>query len=146
MNTVIIDEHEIVHWGVSEFLRNSLFDVVAHCHSLREYSQLMASGLVVDLVLTECIVDGIGLSGVVSTIKQQRDTAKCIVFSEVAGPVTVQRAKDLGADGYIFKSVTASEFVDQLRGFLGDGSIWTRERSETNIGSTGIATVDASPY
>ena len=146
MNTVIIDEHEFVHWGVSEFLSKSSFNVVAHCHTLRDYLQLKASGLVVDLVLTESIVGGIELPGVVNVIKQPLDKTKLIVFSEFDDPASIQRAKDLGADGYIFKNVTASEFVSQLRDFRRYGSIWTHNRPEltTNMGSIGIATANAS--
>lgn len=130
MKTVIIDEYEVVHRGVSEFLANSSFDVVARCRTLPDYSQAVTDELMVDLILTEVSVGGMELSRIFKTIRKQSGSAKVVVFSEFDDPSLIQQAKDLGADGYILKSVTSFEFVSKLQDLQCHGSIWSSDLTE----------------
>ena len=123
MNTVIIDEHEVIHIGVREFLANSSFDVVAHCRSLSDYSQVMAAGASVDLILTEATIGGLGPYPVIEAIKKQSGDAKLVIFSEF--PSLVRHAERLGADGFIVKAVRSFEFVKKLEDLQRYGSLWT---------------------
>lgn len=125
MKTVIIDEHEVVHMGVREFVAKSSFEIVAHCHTLSDYSQFMADHSMVDLILTEATIDGLELKQVIESIQEQSGEAKLIVFSEFDDPSLIQRAEELGADGFILKSVTSREFIDKLEDLQREGNIWT---------------------
>lgn len=125
MNTVTIDENEVIHRGVREFLASSSFEVVAHCHRLQDYVQLMANGVKTDLILTEASVGSNSLRKVIETIKKQSGDAKLIVFSEFDVPLLVQEARELGADGFIPKSVSSSEFTNKLQELQRDGNIWS---------------------
>ena len=125
MNTVTIDENEVIHRGVREFLASSSFDVVAHCHCLQDFEQLMANGVKTDLILTEVNVGSNSLRQVIETVRKQNGDAKLIVFSEFDIPLLVQEAKELGADGFIPKSVSSSEFADKLQDLQRNGNIWS---------------------
>ena len=145
MNTVIIDENEVIHRGVSDFLANSSFEIVAHCHSLLDYSQVMAGKPMVDLVISEANIGRMGLQQVITMIKKQSGNAKLIIFSEFDDPFLIQQAKYLGADGFIQKSVRSHEFVNRLQDLNKYGNIWNNAagtpghaplpESVTNIGS-----------
>ena len=142
MKTLIIDEQEVIHRGVSEFLANSSFEVVAHCHNLLDYLQVMTGGLTVDLILTDASIRGMGLRRVIQTIRRQTSKAKLVVFAEFDDPSCIEQAREPGVDGYISKSVTSAELIYQLQELRRNGSIWTS--TQPNPMADNIDTLEAS--
>lgn len=116
---VIADDHPLFRGALKEALAG-LGDVAA-IHEAGDFESAKALLLAnedVDLVLLDLSMPGAsGLSGLIS-LRGIHPTVPMVVVSAHDDPVTIRRALDLGASGFISKSASMDEIRSAVRAVL----------------------------
>lgn len=106
---IIVDDHPLFRAALGQTLSGEAGTVVEEASSLDELSAALAADRDCDLVLLDLNMPGArGFSGLLLLRAQYPDIPVMIV-SAVEEPTTIQRALELGAAGYLPKSVGPAE-------------------------------------
>lgn len=122
---VIVDDHPLFRGALSEALKADLGPVdIVEAGSLDEASAKLGSLQSVDLVLLDLSMPGVrGFSGLMY-LRSQHPDVPVVIVSATEDSVTVRRAIDFGASGFIPKSRPVDEIRDAVKAVLA-GGVWT---------------------
>ena len=125
MRVLIADDHPLVRGALREALTGLVGDIdIAEAGSFEEVSAALANGQEADLVLLDLTMPGVqGFSGLLF-LRAQHPTIPVIIVSGNEDRTIIRRAIELGASGYIPKSVDVETTRKAVRLVL-DGEIWT---------------------
>jgi len=113
--TIIADPHRPFREGVRTHL-NFGFTIAGEAGSVSELAQAVAAAENVDLVLISESLPGGGIPAAVKVIPP---TAKFVVFADETCDENVLEALDLGASGYLLKTIRATRLDETLRAVMG---------------------------
>ena len=127
MRVLIADDHPLVRGALREALTGLLGDIdIAEAGSFEEVGAALANGQEADLVLLDLTMPGVqGFSGLLY-LRAQHPMIPVIIVSGNEDRTIIRRAIELGASGYIPKSVDVETTRKAVRLVL-DGEIWTPE-------------------
>lgn len=125
MRVLIADDHPLVRGALREALSGLLGDVdIAEAGSFEDIGAALANGNDADLVLLDLTMPGVqGFSGLLY-LRAQHPMIPVIIVSGNEDRTIIRRAIELGASGYIPKSVDVETTRKAVRLVL-DGEIWT---------------------
>lgn len=121
---LIVDDHAVVRSGARALLESAGLDVCGELdglHALRETVERLRPEVV---LLDVRLSDGDGIS-VVAELRAGPPPVNVVVFSAHENSIVEARAHQAGANAYLSKSASASEFVDTLRRAARGESLWT---------------------
>jgi len=113
--TIIADPHRPFREGVRTHL-NFGFAIAGEAGSVSELAQAVAAADNVDLVLISQNLPG---GGVAAAVKVIPSTARFVVFADETCDESVLEALDLGASGYLLKTIRATRLDETLRAVMG---------------------------
>ena len=117
LHLLLIDDHALFRAGTSMMLKAHLENVhIAEAASVEQ--GLLCHEPCLDLVLLDVQLQGInGLEGL-GLLKQKWPAARIVILSGNQDAKLLERAKELGADGFIAKSETPARMLQLLAQFL----------------------------
>ena len=133
---LIADDHRVVAEGIARIVDESLTSqVVALADSIADAVRL-AGEYHPDVVLLDvALPDGDGIDAI-PRLRVASPEARIAVFTMYAEPAVIQRACEGGADGYLLKSVSASELLEGIQAVAEGSSYLCREARELMEGYT----------
>lgn len=125
MRVLVADDHPMVRGALREALTGLLGEVeIAEAGSFEEIGTALTSGNDADLVLLDLSMPGVqGFSGLLF-LRAQHPMIPVIIVSGNEDRTIIRRAIELGASGYIPKSLDVETTRKAIRLVL-DGEIWT---------------------
>lgn len=116
---LIVDDHESMSDSLSQALKNSGDFEVLGCLKSALHAELYCLKLKPDLVLMDVCTEG-GASGLDATklIRENHPEIKIIVISGFDEITYGPRAKEAGAQGFVFKSESLDYFVEVAKGVM----------------------------
>ena len=139
---VIVDDHPLFRDALSQTLSQSFGNIdIRQAGSLDDLMAILNEGAEADLVLLDLNMPGVhGFSGLIY-LRAERPDLPVVVVSANEDPLTIRRAMDLGASGYIPKSEPTAEIRKAITAIIA-GETWTPARfdlsSVKNSGSSEI--------
>ncbi len=122
MRVAITDDHRIVREGIGMLLAPEPdVELVGEASSGEELLKLLET-IDVDIVLLDMRMAGMGGLEVLEELQSRGNPPRVIVLSMHDDPSYVKRAIELGASGYLLKSVGKEELLRALSVVVGGGS------------------------
>jgi DNA-binding NarL/FixJ family response regulator len=122
---VVVDDHPLFRGALSQALSASISGAqVLEAGSLDELDETIEKNKGVDLVLLDLTMPGVqGLSGLMY-LRAEHPEIPVVVVSASEDPVTIRRALEFGASGYVPKSLPVDMIRAAVRQIL-DGGVWS---------------------
>jgi len=122
VKVLVVDDHRIVREGIRMLLDSAPeVDEVSEATNGQEAIDTIASAEI-DVVLLDVRMPDMDGLQVLSRLQEQSATPRVIVLSMYDDPAYVKRAVELGASGYLLKSVGRDELLRALSVVAGGGS------------------------
>lgn len=120
-NTVmIVDDSRVIYAEMKKMLAESEFDIVGFCRSgeeaLETYETLRPKVVTMDIVMPG--MDGLDAA---KEILRRWPDARIVMVSSLAYGDTTERAKELGAKGFVFKPFDRETLLEALENAVEDG-------------------------
>ena len=125
---IIVDDHPIFRGALSQSLKSGAHSGLGHVDileagSLSELNGVLARTSDVDLVLLDLTMPGVrGLSSLM-LLRAQHPEIPVIIVSAREDPQTVRRCVEIGASGYVPKSLPVEDIRHAVRTVF-DGDVW----------------------
>ncbi len=110
---LIVDDHPVVHTGLTELLKDTEIEIVGHAYDGREAIDQFKA-LQPDVVLMDVRMPERNGLQTLEEIRAEFLNQKIIMFSTHDNPTYIARAIALGADDYLLKSVRGQELVQAI--------------------------------
>ncbi|MFT3779930.1 MAG: response regulator transcription factor [Ottowia sp.] len=122
MRILLVDDHALFRDGVALLLRE-LDPVVQvwHAANLDEALAALAGGAGIELILLDFILPGIHGLPALEALRERHPGVPVVMLSSQEDQITVLRAIQLGAMGFIPKSASSDQMFDALRTVLAHG-------------------------
>lgn len=122
MNILVADDHELVRNGLILLLRRLIPGAdVSEASSCRELEKMLGNGTVWDLILLDLIMPGAEKLHIIQLVRDIAPSVPVVVVSADEDSRTIRKVLDLGARGYIPKSVSGDIMVNALQLILAGG-------------------------
>ena len=130
---VIVDDHPLFRGALRQALSAQLAEAdIVEASSLEQLMTSLEAGVETDLVLLDLAMPGVqGLSGLL-LLRSQHPAVPVVVVSANEDPLTIRRAMDFGASGFVPKSQPVERIRQAVQVVL-DGGIWSPP--ELDVGS-----------
>jgi DNA-binding NarL/FixJ family response regulator len=124
---VIVDDHPLFRGALGQALAGAMPDArLSEAGSLDELDRILATGEPVDLVLFDLMMPGVkGLSGLL-WLRAEHPTVPVVVVSANERPGIVHQCLEIGASGFIPKSLPVDRIREAVRAVLA-GEVWLPE-------------------
>lgn len=121
---IVVDDHPLFRGALTQALGSAIADArIDQAASLVDLENQLAQRPDTDLVLLDLAMPGVqGLSGLL-LLRSQRPDLPVVVVSAHDDPETIRRCMDLGASGYVPKSLPVEEIRSAVETVL-HGGIW----------------------
>ncbi len=121
----IVDDHPLFRGALKQALSGSITDAtILEAGSLDELGTLLGADEEIDLVLLDLAMPGVhGLSGLLF-LRAQHPEIPVMVVSASEDAVTIRRALEFGASGFVPKSLPVDQIRSAVRQVL-DGEVWS---------------------
>jgi two-component system nitrate/nitrite response regulator NarL len=114
MRLMLVDDHPIVLAGLDRlFAGLPNVEVVARCQTGREAIEV-ARNLLPDMVLLDLKLRDISGIQVLKAIRDEGLPVRVVVLSAAAMPDDIAAARQLGADGLLYKDLSPNELVSEV--------------------------------
>ena len=117
---MIVDDSKIVYMSMRKMLQDTEFEIVMYCRSGEEaigaYEEFHP-----DLVTMDIVMPGMdGLDAAEEMLKRWPD-ARVVMVSSLAYGDTTERAREIGAKGFVFKPFDKDSLIAALHKAAKDG-------------------------
>lgn len=134
---LLADDHSVVRQGISMILKESYEDLtILHAADFNEALHLLGTNLLYLIVLDISIPEGKGVQ-MVEMIKEISPEIKILMFSGHEEELYAMRYLKAGADGYLNKLSSESEFRIAFKAMIEDGT-YMSEAIKKKIISTSL--------
>jgi len=133
---IIVDDHPLFRGALAQVLTSAFAgSKIEEAGSYDALSPMLTSGAEPDIVFLDLSMPGIqGLAGLMS-LKAEYPALPVIIVSATEDPLTIQRALDCGASGYVPKSQPVDKIRQAVTVVL-DGGVWVPD----GLDPAGVAT------
>ncbi len=121
---VIADDHTVLRAGLRAFLSDQTdpaIVVVAEAASAEEAIEAVER-LAPDILLLDLAMPGLGGLGATLELRRRGRTTPILILTQHAESVSVQRAFEARANGYILKTARGEDLVSAIRAVLAGGT------------------------
>jgi DNA-binding NarL/FixJ family response regulator len=132
---IIVDDHPLFRGALSQALTASLDGAqILEASGMEELGTALEKTKDIDLVLLDLTMPGVqGLSGLLY-LRAQHPEIPVVIVSASEDPVTIRRALEFGASGYVPKSLPADKIRAAIRQVL-DGGVWSPPEIPLDVAS-----------
>jgi DNA-binding NarL/FixJ family response regulator len=129
---IVVDDHPLFRDALKQILRGSISGLeISEAGSFDQLTDAIESGTDFDLVLLDLALPGAdGLSALIQ-LRVRYPELPVVVVSASEAPTTVRRCVQLGALGFIPKSLSADRIREAVEAVL-DGRVWTPAEIDLN--------------
>jgi DNA-binding NarL/FixJ family response regulator len=133
---VIVDDHPLFRGALGQALSRSIEAAeIVEAGSLDELIALIGNESSIDLILLDLAMPGVqGLSGLLY-LRAEHPEIPVVIVSASDDAVTIRRAIEFGASGYVPKSQPVDRIRHAVRQVL-DGAVWTPPEIEIGQADT----------
>lgn len=124
VTVILADDHTVLRVGLRAFLEEQTdpeLRVVAECATGEEAVELVARHAP-QLLLLDLSMPGLGGLGATLEIRRRGLATRILVLTQYAEALSVRRALEAGANGYILKTARGEELVGAIRAVLAHGT------------------------
>lgn len=121
---ILADDHTVLRAGLRAFLtdqKDPVIAVIAEASSGEEAVEAVER-LAPDLLLLDLSMPGLGGLGAVMELRRRGWTTPILILTQHAESVSVQRALEARANGYILKTARGEDLVSAIRAVLSGGT------------------------
>ena len=119
---LIVDDHKIVRDGLRSLIEiESDLEVVAEAANGKEAIDIISEKNEINLVVLDLSMPVIPGIGVLEHMKNKGISLPTLILSMHADMQYIQKCKDLGVKGYIFKDAEDDEILEAIRSVVGGG-------------------------
>lgn len=122
---IIVDDHPLFRGALSQALSASLDGPqILEASGMEELGATLEKARDIDLILLDLTMPGVqGLSGLLY-LRAQHPEIPVVIVSASEDPLTIRRALEFGASGYVPKSLPVDKIRAAIRQVL-DGGVWS---------------------
>lgn len=114
ITVLIVDDHPVVRHGYRLLLEQGGMEVVAEANDAQEaYDAVVHYGP--DVIVMDISLPGNSGLDAIGRIRAREPESRILVFSIHENPVLMNRARDMGAKGYLTKRSLPSQMVEAVR-------------------------------
>ena len=124
VSTILADDHTVLRVGLRAFLEEQTdpaLQVVAECATGEEAVELVERHAP-RLLLLDLSMPGLGGIGATLELRRRGLATRILVLTQHAEAVSVRRALEAGANGYILKTARGEELLGAIRAVLAQGT------------------------
>jgi DNA-binding NarL/FixJ family response regulator len=138
---IIVDDHPLFRGALSQALSASLDGAqILEASGMEELGSALEKAKDIDLILLDLTMPGVqGLSGLLF-LRAQHPEIPVVIVSASEDPITIRRALEFGASGYVPKSLPADKIRAAIRQVL-DGGVWSPPDIPLDVASDPETTV-----
>ena len=124
---LIADDHPLMRTALTQTIGQAIPGaVILEASRFEQIKPLLDTGEPPDIILLDLHMPGMsGLIGLMM-LRSENPAIPVIVVSASEDPVTIQRAIDYGASGFVPKSAPNTQIVEAIHAVL-DGELWLPE-------------------
>jgi DNA-binding NarL/FixJ family response regulator len=121
MNILIVEDHQLYINGLSQAIEDDLEG--ASIHSVSRYPEVISvlNSQVFDIVLLDINLNGVDMLKKYEEHIHDFSKTKILIISSYFSPDLVNKAKTLGANGFLSKNSSKEEIVYSINTILSDG-------------------------
>jgi two-component system, NarL family, invasion response regulator UvrY len=125
-NILIIDDHQIVHEGLTNILQNNfIINRIYSAHTIVEVEEILEEQQF-DLIFLDISIPHSNVFETINLIRSFDKSTKIIIFSMFDGRTYAYRLINAGADGYIEKKQPKIEIINAIKKVI-DGKKYVSE-------------------
>jgi DNA-binding NarL/FixJ family response regulator len=135
---VLADDHTVLRVGLRSFLEEQAgaeLRVERECSSGEEAVEA-ADALRPDLLLLDLSMPGLGGLGTTLEVRRRGLPVKILILTQHAEAVSLRRALEAGANGYVVKTARGDELVGAIRAVLAGGTYIDPQLAGSLVAST----------
>jgi DNA-binding NarL/FixJ family response regulator len=124
VSTILADDHTVLRVGLRAFLEEQTdpaLEVVAECATGEEAVELVERHAP-RLLLLDLSMPGLGGLGATLELRRRGLSTRILVLTQYAEALSVRRALEAGANGYILKTARGEELMGAIRAVLAHGT------------------------
>jgi DNA-binding NarL/FixJ family response regulator len=132
MKTILIaDDHPITLSGIQMYVENLGYKVVKTCsNGMDAYESILA--LQPEFVILDLNMPGMNGLEVLEKVRQENDSLKIVLYTMYQEKSFLERAKELGVNGYLLKDFALEELSVCLKK-INDGDKWFSPKLEETL-------------
>ncbi|HYU16628.1 MAG TPA: response regulator transcription factor [Candidatus Acidoferrum sp.] len=134
---VVVDDHTLLRVGLRAFLEEQTdppIEVVGEARSGEEALELVES-FHPDLLLMDLAMPGLGGIGATLELRRRGHRLFILILTQHAESVSLRRALEAGANGYIVKTARGEELLSAIRAVLAGGTYVDPSLAGSLVGS-----------
>ncbi len=124
---LVADDEELARAGVASMVRGTEIEVISQADNTDQAVKRALSERV-DVALLDIRMHGQNTLEVLGQIKRQRPDLPVLIFSASDSLADISQAHELGADGYLCKTLSRDELLEAIRRAAGGKETWTRQQ------------------
>jgi len=146
LHVIVADDHALIRELLERQLKELDADVhVFHAGTLQQVLELVASAERLDLILLDLRMPGMNGFAGLQAVRQRRPEVPVAILSGQIEPQTIREALQVGAAGYLPKTMRAAGMLNALRLIL-DGERYVPESALTSPTPAEGATAGAADF
>lgn len=115
MDMLVVDDHKIIFDGIKSMLEeNGFINSLDYCASLAQLKSRLGQ-YKYDILVLDLNLSGENALNAIKEIRFIKPKIKIIILTSYESSTLVQKAKELGVDGYLLKNTTQKQFVEALQ-------------------------------
>lgn len=119
---MVVDDSRLVRVQLGDVLEGTDYEIVAHCRSgedaITQYGEIKP-----DLVTMDIIMQGMDGLDASAQILKEHPEAKIVIISSLAYEDTYERAKAIGAKGFVDKPFHQEQLIRVFEEALSEGGV-----------------------
>lgn len=133
---VIVDDHEIIHNGITDILKSeSCYEIAGHAFNGKDAVEL-ASEIVPDVIFMDISMPVLNGIEAIKQIKTIQNHIKIIALTQHNDSEYIQQVLIAGGDGYLLKNSKKEEFIEAIKTVLKNKRYLSYEVSDLLINSS----------
>jgi DNA-binding NarL/FixJ family response regulator len=133
---VIVDDHEIIHNGITNILKSeSSYEIVGHAFNGEDAVKL-ATELIPDVIFMDISMPVLNGIEAIKQIKTIQNHIKIIALTQHNDSEYIQQVLIAGGDGYLLKNSKKEEFIEAIKTVLENKRFLSYEVSDLLINSS----------
>ncbi len=113
ITVIIVDDHELIHYGIESMLLETSARIIGHAYSGVEAIELVQK-LNPDLVLLDVLMPGMSGIETLGELQTQSPNTKVVMLSTYDNPTYVARSIIRGASEYLIKGAGRAELLNVI--------------------------------
>ena len=139
INVVLADDHSLMRNGIATLITRSGCEVVAEAGSFPELEQIFSHIDNVDLLISDCRMEGKGPLNFLNALKRRHAHCKVIFLTGLESGILFKQLLDAGADGLVSKKGDPGDIVTAIDKVM-NGDIYISDNFQQELEDAAVLT------